>query len=196
MTPVQKQTPDNDSPNKRENSLVEISKTIGFSIILAFGIRAFVAEARYIPSGSMLPTLQIDDRLIIDKVTYRFQDPERGDIIVFMPPDQASICTGQPPPLKDAYIKRVIAAPGDTVEIKDRRVYINNQPLAENYIQSPPEYDFPAEKVPDNSYFVLGDNRNSSCDSHFWGVVPQKNIIGKAIVRFWPFNRVGGVSTK
>jgi signal peptidase I len=148
-------------------------------------------EARYIPAGSGLPTLQINDRVIVDKAIYRFQSPQRGDIIVFMPPDAASICTGQKPPVKDAYIKRVIGLPGDTVEIKDGRVYINNQPLAENYIQSPPEYNLPAEKVPDDSYFVLGDNRNSSCDSHFWGFVPKENIIGKATKIYWPPKRSG-----
>src|SRR6476646_11950234 len=119
MTRVQKQEPDNLTQQKTENAWVEALKTIGLSAILAFGIRTLVAEARYIPTGSMLPTLQINDRLIIDKVSYRFQDPHRGDIIVFMPPDPASLCTGQPPPIKDAYIKRVSGLPGDTVEVKD-----------------------------------------------------------------------------
>jgi signal peptidase I len=213
MTRVQKQEPDNLTQQKTENAWVEAVKTIGLSAILAFGIRTFVAEARYIPSGSMLPTLQINDRLIIDKVSYHFQNPQRGDIIVFMPPDEASLCLGAPPPskskdllnpsdssqpktpkLKDAFIKRVIGLPGDKVQVKGQKVYINDQPLQEKYIEDAPNYEFGPIRVPKNSYLVLGDNRNNSCDSHFWGYVPHDNIIGRAVVRFWPMNRVGGLN--
>jgi signal peptidase I len=195
---------------KVENPWIEALKTIALSGILAFGIRSFVAEARYIPSGSMLPTLQINDRLIIDKVSYRFQDPQRGDIVVFMPPNEASVCfsavSPQPdlmppssttetkqrnPKLKDAFIKRVIGLPGDQVEVKKKQVYINGKPLREKYIEEAPAYEFGPVTVPKNSYLVLGDNRNNSCDSHYWGYVPRDNIIGKAIVRFWPLNHMG-----
>jgi signal peptidase I len=213
MTRVQKQEPDNLTQQKTENAWVEAVKTIGLSAILAFGIRTFVAEARYIPSGSMLPTLQINDRLIIDKVSYHFQNPQRGDIIVFMPPDEASLCLGasptpkskdflnpsgssQPktPKLKDAFIKRVIGLPGDKVQVKGQKVYINDQPLQEKYIEDAPNYTYEPIIVPKNSYFVMGDNRNNSCDSHYWGYVPHDNIIGRAVVRFWPMNRVGGLN--
>ena len=195
---------------KVENPWMEALKTIALSGILAFGIRSFVAEARYIPSGSMLPTLQINDRLIIDKVSYRFQDPQRGDIVVFMPPESASVCfsgvSPQPDPtppsstaetkqrnpkLKDAFIKRVIGLPGDEVRVRNRQVEINGKPLREKYIEEAPAYEFGPVSVPKNSYLVLGDNRNNSCDSHYWGYVPRDNIIGKAIVRFWPLNHMG-----
>lgn len=212
MTREQNQEPEKQPLQKVENPWVEALKTIVLSGVLAFGIRSFVAEARYIPSGSMLPTLQINDRLIIDKVTYRFQDPQRGDIVVFMPPQTASICFGdiQSPPLqrsekpsptpdaqqnnsklKDAFIKRVIGLPGDTVEVKNRQVYVNKQLLREKYIGDAPEYDFGPVTVPADKYLVLGDNRNNSCDGHYWGFVPRENLIGKAIVRFWPLDRVG-----
>ncbi|MEO6861705.1 MAG: signal peptidase I [Microcoleus sp.] len=184
---------DETPPQDNENPWIEGIKTIGLAAFLAFGIRTLVAEARYIPTGSMLPTLQINDRLIIDKVSYRFQDPHRGDIIVFMPPDSASLCTGQPPPIKDAYIKRVIGLPGDTVEVKEGKVFINKQPLQEKYIEEIPNYPYGPVVVSQNSYLVFGDNRNASCDSHYWGFVPKQNIIGRAIIRFWPLNRTGAI---
>lgn len=189
---------DNNSPQApRENLWLEIVKTLGLSAILAFGIRTFVAEARYIPSKSMVPTLQVDDRLIVDKVSYHFKDPQQGDIIVFMPPDEASVvCTGPQAAQsnKDAYIKRIIGLPGDTVEVKQGQVFINNQPLKEGYVAEVPDYQYGPRTVPQGSYLVLGDNRNNSCDSHYWGFVPRDNIIGRAIVRFWPLNRLGEIT--
>ena len=174
---------------------VEILKTLGLSAILAFGIRTFVAEARYIPSKSMVPTLQVDDRLIIDKVSYHFKQPQRGDIVVFMPPDEASaVCTGpRTQRSKDAYIQRVIGLPGEKIEVKQGLVFINDSPLKETYLDSVPEYQYGPRVVPQGSYLVLGDNRNNSCDSHYWGFVPRENIIGHAIVRFWPLNRMGEI---
>lgn len=176
------------SSAKKENVWLENAKTLGLSIIFALGIRQFVAEARYIPSGSMLPTLQINDRLIIDKVSYRFNPPQRGDIVVFEPPfalrDRG---------YDDAFIKRVIGLPGDTVEIRDGRVSVNGKVLDENYIAQEPSYTWGPKTVPANSYLVLGDNRNNSYDSHYWGFVPADKIIGKALVRFWPLNRLGEV---
>ncbi len=179
----------------KENIWVEILKTLGLSAILAFGIRTFVAEARYIPSKSMVPTLQVDDRLIIDKVSYHFKQPQRGDIVVFMPPDEAAaVCTGpRTQRSKDAYIKRVIGLPGEKIEVKQGRVFINDSPIKEAYLDSVPEYQYGPRVVPQDSYLVLGDNRNNSCDSHYWGFVPRENIIGHAIVRFWPLNRMGEV---
>jgi len=175
---------------QEENAWVETLKTVGLSIVLALGIRHFVAEARYIPSESMVPTLQVNDRLIVEKIGYHFHNPERGDIIVFWPPDQLR---QQNPSIKDAFIKRVIGLPGETVEVRNGTVYINNQPIKENYTAAPPDYQWGPKTIPDNQYLVLGDNRNNSFDSHFWGNVPRQNIIGRAIVRFWPLNRMGEI---
>lgn len=171
------------------NPLVEGLQTLGLSVILALGIRTFVAEARYIPSGSMEPTLEINDRLVVEKISYHFNPPERGDIVVFWPPE-GLFPEGQ---RRDAFIKRVVGLPGDTVEVKDGAVFVNSEPLQEEYIKAPPEYRWGPETVPDDSYVVLGDNRNSSYDSHSWGFVPEENIIGKAVVRFWPPSRIGGL---
>ncbi|WP_373539791.1 signal peptidase I [Chamaesiphon sp.] len=180
---------------KAENPWLETLKTIGLSAVLALGIRSFVAEARYIPSGSMLPTLQIDDRLIIDKISYRFSDPVRGDIIVFNPTAQL-----EKEKFKDAFIKRVIGVPGDRVDVKNGKVYINGKILTEKYLDEAPAYNWsstsltPDGIVPKDNYLVLGDNRNNSYDSHYWGFVPKDKIVGKATVRFWPIDRAGGIN--
>ncbi len=190
MTRVQDKVSDEKPPQKTtENPWVEGLKTIGLSAVLAFGIRTFVAEARYIPSGSMLPTLQINDRLIVDKLGYHFKKPERGDVVVFSPTDTLAKQN-----FHDAFIKRVIGLPGDKVEVKGGRVFINDQALRENYIDEDPQYQYGPVTVPQDSYLVLGDNRNNSYDSHYWGFVPRDRIIGRAIVRFWPMNRLGEIT--
>lgn len=171
-----------------ENPVVEIVKTLATAFILAIGIRTLVAEARYIPSSSMEPTLEINDRLIIEKISYRFKTPQRGDVVVFSPTD-----TLKEQNFKDAFIKRVIGLPGETIEVKGGKVYVNGQPIREKYIEEAPEYSYGPETVPEDQYLVLGDNRNNSYDSHYWGFVPRKNLIGRAIVRFWPFERLGSL---
>ncbi len=175
-------------PAKSENVLLESIKTLGISLFLAFGIRTFIAEARYIPSGSMLPTLQINDRLIIDKLSYDFSNPQRGDIVVFNPTS-----TLEAQDYHEAFIKRVIGLPGDRVEVKGGKVYVNNIALKENYLEAPPNYQWGPVIVPSHSYLVLGDNRNDSYDSHYWGFVPRNKIIGKAMFRFWPLDRMGEI---
>jgi signal peptidase I len=182
---------DRPSPQKTENSWIEAAKTLGFSLLLAFGIRQFVAEPRYIPSESMVPTLEVNDRLMVEKLSYLFHPPNRGDVVVFWPPDRLK---QQNPELrKEAFIKRVIGLPGDQVEVKEGKVFINNKPLIEDYIAAKPTYQWGPEIVPDDSYLVLGDNRNNSYDSHFWGYVPRQNLIGRAAFRFWPLTRLGGI---
>lgn len=199
-----------------ESWWVEATKTVGLSLLLAFGIRTFVAEARFIPSGSMEPTLQIHDRLIIDKITYRFRDPERGDIVVFNPTKSLKRAK-----FKEAFIKRVIGTPGDRIEIKDGVVWVNNRPTQENYtakdLTSNPspetcrnnfetaevdsqKIDPPIpiflevpQTIPSNHYLVLGDNRGNSYDGRCWGLVDREDLVGRAIFRFWPFDRIGSL---
>jgi signal peptidase I len=157
---------------------------------LALTIRTFVAEPRYIPSESMIPTLEVGDRLIVEKLSYLGHLPRRGDIIVFAPPPQlqAQGYLGD-----QAFIKRVIGLPGDTIEIKDGHVFVDGGLQTESYIAEPPNYLMSPMVVPPAQLFVMGDNRNNSNDSHVWGFLPQANIVGHACFRFWPLERFGGV---
>lgn len=186
-----KQLPATASSNKpylstNDNSWADGLKTIGIGLTLAFGVRTYVAEFRYIPSASMEPIIQINDRVIVDKVSYRFHSPQRHDIVVFNP---------TAPLLKinvhDSLIKRVIGLPREQVQVKGGIVYINQRPLSESYIAAKPNYTWGPQTVPPNSYLVLGDNRNQSYDGHNWGFVERDRIIGRGVVRFWPLNRVG-----
>ncbi len=166
-------------------------KVLAIALSLSLLVRILIAEPRYIPSDSMMPTLEVGDRLVIEKVSYNFHLPTAGDIIVFEPPQQLQRYGYAK---NQAFIKRIIGLPGDTIRIEDGIVYINDQPLTENYIAEPPEYALPTSfQVPEDQYFVMGDNRNNSNDSHVWGFLPRKNIIGRAIFRFWPYQRLGSV---
>lgn len=173
---------------QEENPVIEIAKTLATAFVLAIGIRTLVAEARYIPSSSMEPTLEINDRLIIEKISYRFRTPRRGDVVVFSPTDKL-----REQNFKDAFIKRVIGLPGETVEVRGGTVYVNGEALREKYIEEAPDYKYGPVEVPRDRYLVLGDNRNNSYDSHYWGFVPRDNLIGRAVVRFWPLNRLGSL---
>jgi signal peptidase I len=176
----------------RRTIVLFIAGCIGFSYILPFlsalFIRHFVAEARYIPSGAMLPTLQINDRLFVNKLIYRFSTPERGDIVVFNPTQELKAQN-----FHDTFIKRIIGLPGEVIEVKDGKVFVNGQVLKETYTLDRTNYSKTFTPVPPNSYLVLGDNRNNSYDSHYWGFLPRENIIGKATKRFYPFDRAGSI---
>ncbi|WP_416670685.1 signal peptidase I [Egbenema bharatensis] len=171
--------------SQRENAQI-----LAIALILALVIRLFVAEPRYIPSDSMVPTLEIGDRLVVEKVSYYLHPPNTGDIVVFMPPAQL-LEYGYAP--DKAFIKRVIGTPGDVVQVQEGRVYVNGQPLTEPYIAEAPDYEMPPVQVPQNQVFVMGDNRNNSNDSHIWGFLPKQNIIGRAVFRFFPIDRLGRI---
>jgi len=188
MTSEQQNLTSNSQSFSFWQSIKENSKVMAIALILAFLIRIFIAEPRYIPSDSMYPTLTQGDRLVIEKVSYYFKTPQKGDIIVFEPPLQLQMLGYN----KDqAFIKRVIGTSGQKVEIKEGKVYINDQPLRENYIAEKPNYELEPIIIPEHFLFVMGDNRNNSNDSHIWGFLPEKNVIGKATIRFFPFNRLG-----
>ena len=171
-------------------SIKDNISTIAIALLISLLIRVFIAEPRYIPSESMFPTLEIGDRLIVEKLSYRFGDIHHGDIVVFQPPPQLQ---QQGYELNQAFIKRAIATEGETVAVTDGKVYVNNQPLEENYIAQLPQYNLMPVTVPQGKLFVMGDNRNNSNDSHIWGFLPQNNIIGHAVFRFWPLSRIGQV---
>lgn len=169
-------------------SLQENLILIAIALCLALLIRTFVAEPRYIPSDSMLPTLHKGDRLVVEKISYLSGSPHLGDIVVFQPPEELQ---HRGYPKDQAFIKRIIGTPGKTVSVADGKVYIDGQPIQENYIAEPPILPMEGRQVPPNQFFVMGDNRNDSNDSRYWGFLPKENIIGRAVFRFWPFNRIG-----
>lgn len=188
-TEVAENKPDT-SWQKAWNSQRENLQIVIIALGLAILIRAFIAEPRFIPSDSMLPTLHIGDRVVVEKISYYLESPKTGDIVVFSPPEQLQ---EQGFTQDQAFIKRIIGLPGQTVTVKKGLVYLNDKALVEKYIAEPPQYQWGPYRVPENQYFVMGDNRNNSNDSSQWGFLPKQNIIGRAIVRFWPLGRIGKV---
>ncbi|HSM70028.1 MAG TPA: signal peptidase I [Anaerolineales bacterium] len=153
---------------------LDIIETIVLAVILYFGINAISARVR-VDGFSMNPTLQNGEYVLVNRLTYKLNTPERGDIIVFtIPTDQ-----------QQELIKRVIGLPGETVSVRQNEVLINDRPLEEPYIAQAPLYSG-EWIVPEGHLFVLGDNRNGSSDSHQWGVLPMENVIGKALIIYWP----------
>ena len=172
------------------HTVKENGTTIAIALLISLIVRVFIAEPRYIPSESMFPTLEIGDRLVVEKVSYRLGEIHRGDIVVFQPPPQLQ---QQGYHANQAFIKRAIALAGDTVAVKEGVVLVNGQALQEDYIAQPPNYELIPITVPEGTIFVMGDNRNNSNDSHIWGFLPETNAIGHAVFRFYPFNRLGKV---
>ena len=170
--------------NTKSNSLGEEAKdwvvSIVAAVVMALLIRTFIVELYIVDGPSMRPTLQHEERLIVNKFIYRVRNPEKGEILIFKYPRDTS---------RD-FIKRVIATGGDTIEIKDGRVYVNDQMLKEDYILEKTRTEYPKVTVPEGTVFVMGDNRNNSDDSRFAdvGFVPLDLIKGKAVVVFWPLD--------
>jgi len=169
--------------------------SILMAVVIAFGvIRPFILQTYFIPSGSMEPTFYEKDRLVGLMFPFRFREPRRGEVVVFHRPGE--VLEHRIPLLNVKwktninFIKRVIAIGGDTIEIRDLTVYLNNRPLTEPYVKQPPFYNMPAVKVPKGSVFLMGDNRNNSLDSHYWGPLPLKYVRSKAWVQFWPPDRI------
>lgn len=177
-----------------QTMLKEYAEALIVALILAFFIRSFVVQAFKIPSGSMLQTLQIGDHLLVSKFAYGVkvpftnimvferEGPRHGDVIVFEFPED---------PSKD-FIKRVIGLPGDVIEVREKQVFRNGVLLEETYVQHvdssktvPRRDNFGPVMVPENKYFVMGDNRDESYDSRFWGFVERKTIAGKAFILYW-----------
>lgn len=167
-------------------------RLVAIALIIAITVRLFIAEPRFIPSPSMVPTLAVGDRLLVEKVSYRLHIPDQGDIVVFEPPPQLQEYGYT---ASQAFIKRVIGLPGQTVQVSQGKVYVDGQPLTEDYIREAPAYEMPPVAVPPGNLFVMGDNRNDSNDSHVWGFLPAQNVIGRAALRFWPLDRAGTISS-
>ncbi len=165
-------------------------RVVVIALAIAIAVRWWIAEPRYIPSESMFPTLELGDRLVIEKVSYHFHPAQSGDVIVFQTPPQLELLGYDP---QQAFIKRIIATPGQQIAVHNGTVYLDHKPQAETFIAESPNYELPELTVPPHSFFVMGDNRNNSNDSHVWGFVPEQRIIGHAVWRFWPPNRIGQI---
>ncbi|MEK7375066.1 MAG: signal peptidase I [Thermodesulfobacteriota bacterium] len=200
--------------SKQKSKFREYVEAIILAIVIALFIRTFVIQAYKIPSGSMKPTLLIGDHILVSKFNYGIKlpflrttlipvgAPQRGDIVVFIYPEDRS---------KD-FIKRLIGVPGDTIEIRNKKIFINGLPYSDKhgvYVDNfiipgavQPRDNFGPVTVPEGSLFVMGDNRDESYDSRFWGFVSKKDVLGKALIIYWSWNqeehwirwsRIGGI---
>ncbi len=177
------------------------------AVVLAVLIKSLIIQPFEIPSQSMHPTLQVGDRVMVSKVSYLFGDPGRGDVVVFSPPDRfrpdrnaLEVVWHE---VREAFgwydiseadlIKRVIATEGDRLEVRGREVWVNGELLDEPYLGSSTQGDVFTLEVEEDHLFLMGDHRSKSSDSRVFGTVHQDNVVGKAVLRIWPFSRLGGI---
>lgn len=218
---------ESESGSSFKQILIDSLQTLMIGFLLCIFLRGTIAEARYIPSGSMEPTLMVNDRILVQKLTKYFGDKfQRGDIIVFYPPeiesgvslkDEEVIGRYIPftPEIPPAFIKRVVAVPGDVVKVvANKGVYVNGKLKKESYISEPARYNLSTLHeigginmkgdlihpyandpspivVPEGHLFVMGDNRNSSSDSHVWGFLKEERVVGKMCAVFWKSSWIG-----
>jgi signal peptidase I len=168
---------------RKTSELREWLETIIFALVLALALRSFAVQVYKVEGSSMLPSFHTDERVIVNKFIYHLREPKPGEVVVLDDPINPS----------RQLIKRVIAVPGETIEIKQDQVYINGKPLAEDYINREllRGESYPATVVPPGRVFVMGDNRGASFDSRRMGPIPIQNLEGKAILRFWPLTVFG-----
>jgi len=177
-----------EQPRSLMRQTLEWGAVIIGALIAALIIKTFLFQAFFIPSESMLPTLQIGDRVLVNKVSYDFGDISRGDVIVFTRPPNA------PPSDVNEFIKRVVGVPGDELQGIDGIVHVNGAPISESYIfEGGRTVNLPLTIVPAGHVFVMGDNRGNSTDSRVFGAVGQELIVGKAFLRVWPISNIGGL---
>lgn len=193
------------------SSAVELVMIVALAAGLAFGVQAFVVKPFTIPTGSMLPTLVEDEKILVNRLAYSFGSPQLGDVAVFTPPAGAdgSRCgvrtapgepcpQGTPEPDDENYVKRIVAGPGDTLSVRDGHPVVDgelieDEPYIKPCLPAGAGCDMPREiTIPEDHYFMMGDNRGHSDDSRFWGPVPEGWIIGKAFFTYWPPNEIGG----
>ena len=172
------------TPKKKGGGALEYLVILLVSFALVFGfVRPFVVEAFWIPSGSMIPTLQINDRVLVNKFIYRFTEPKPGDIVVFQSVDNED----------EDLIKRVVAVAGDRVSVRNGRLIVDGERQREDFTNKkfPDRSFFAPVTVPKDHVWVMGDNRANSADSRVFGPLPKENIEGEAFLRFWPLDRIG-----
>ncbi len=165
-----------DQKSRAPSALREFVETVLFTLLIYFVVRQFLFENYRVVGYSMTPTLEDQQFLVVNKLGYRLHEPQRGDIMVFRDPRDSG----------RKLIKRVIGLPGEVLEIRQGQVFIDNTQLDEAYIESLGQYSVPPTSIPADHFFVLGDNRNNSSDSHNWGTLSSEEIVGKAWLSYWP----------
>ena len=182
---VEEAAPAAKTTEKKEKSAIrEIIEAVVIALVITFIIRGFIVDIFRIPSPSMVPTIEVGDRVVVTRFSYWFDGPARGDVVVFKYPNNEKV----------DYIKRVIGLPGETVAFMNNTLYINGDPMEEDYLpEGTITNDFGPIEVPENSYFMCGDNRQNSSDSRSWGFVDKDLIIGKGQLIYWPIGHMGGI---
>ncbi len=180
-----KKTQSSKKPYSIKQFVRDILEVVVPAVVLFLVIHSFFLESRFVPSPSMVPTIEVQDRFLLNKTAYWFKTPQRYDVIIFKPPVEAGS--------SEDFVKRVIGLPGETLRVHGGVVYINNKPLPEPYItpDRAPISEFGPMIIPEGQLFMMGDNRNNSQDSRYWGTLPIKDVKGQAWWRFWPLNRMG-----
>ena len=178
---------DLESPKSTMRFLFELVEIVLIAFALSWVLRTYVIEARKVPTGSMLPTIQLEDRVIVDKFFFKhFDHISPGDIIVFHPPASAHAT--------EDFIKRVVGLAGDKLEIRNHTTYINDQPIYEPYVLDKSKNDFGPIDIPVDTVCVMGDNPNNSADSREGGFLPTQNITGRTLFRYWPMDQIGALA--
>lgn len=206
-TPVD-ETEQSPAKEPKRSFLSELPFLLLAALVVAVVIKTFIIQPFYIPSGSMIPTLLIDDRVMVSKISYVIGEPERGDVIVFENPYAPEIEESFPEAVvrstlealgirtsaNDDLIKRIVGLGGETVEVSDNQVWIDGVALDEPYLQTGVAMgDFGPRTLAPDELFMMGDNRNESSDGRVFGPIPADDVIGKAVFRIWPLDRLGGV---
>jgi signal peptidase I len=187
----------------------EVPVLMVIALLIAVGIKSLLVQAFYIPSESMTPTLEVNDRVLVNRLAYRFGEPQRSQVVVFVRRDPGAVTNpgplglvqravaqglGNAPPGSEDLIKRVIGVPGDSVEGKDGRIFINGRAIPEPYLAPGTETSsFGPVRIKPGHVFVMGDNRGDSLDSRRFGQIPESDLVGRAVVLLWPFDSVGGL---
>jgi signal peptidase I len=191
---------------RRRSFIAELPGLLLTALVIAVVIKTFLVQPFWIPSESMLPTIEVNDRVMVNKLAYTWGEPQRGDVVVFRDPREEEEEESIPEAVirsvleavgirtrgRDDLIKRVVGLPGETVEVRDNRVVIDGTPLDEPYLEEVFMPDEPQITVGDDQVFVMGDNRNASFDSRRFGPIALEDVVGEAFVTIWPISHFGG----